>query len=92
MRAWVIYSVVRVGLFAGLFLLLWLLGIEWWLAAISAAVIALCISYIFLGRLRARVAGEIAARREARGEAPAANSDEDVEDALDSEHERGSES
>ena len=81
MRAWVIYSVVRVGLFAGVFLLLWLLGIEWWLAAISAAVIALCISYIFFGKLRARVAEEIEARRKAAG-VPAANSDEDAEDSL----------
>jgi len=80
-RAWVIYSVVRVGLFAGVFLLLWLLGIEWWLAAISAAVIALCISYIFFGKLRARVAEEIEARRKAAG-VPAANSDEDAEDSL----------
>jgi hypothetical protein len=80
-RAWVIYSVVRVGLFAGVFLLLWLLGIEWWLAAISAAVIALCISYIFFGKLRARVAEEIEARRKAAG-VPVANSDEDAEDSL----------
>ena len=72
---------VRVGLFAGVFLLLWLLGIEWWLAAISAAVIALCISYIFFGKLRARVAEEIEARRKAAG-VPVANSDEDAEDSL----------
>jgi hypothetical protein len=91
-RAWVIYSIVRVGLFLALFALLYLLKVEWWVAAIAAAIIALCISYIFLGRLRGRVAEEVAARRAAAGRPPAAESDEATEDALDSERDRGSES
>jgi hypothetical protein len=97
----VIYSVVRVGMFLGLFVLLLVLGVDWWIAAIAAAVIALCISYIFLGKLRGRVAEELHERRQAGAAQPADHSDEGIEDALetpdaaeprDSERERGSES
>ena len=92
MRAWVTYSVLRVGLFIVLFTLLLVLGVVYWVAAISAALIALCVSYIFFGRLRGRVAEELVARRAASSERPTADSDEGAEDALDSERDRGSES
>jgi hypothetical protein len=50
-------------------------------AAIVAALLALCISYIFFGRLRERVAAELAASREAKAaNAAKAGSDEDAED------------
>jgi hypothetical protein len=91
-RAWVIYSLLRVGLFLVLFTVLLVLGVVYWIAAIAAALIALCISYIFLGRLRGRVAEEHAARRAADTQPPKADSDEGAEDALDSERDRGSES
>lgn len=54
-----------------------LVGVEWWLAAILAAVIGLCVSYIFFGKLRDAVARDLAARRAA----PPEDSDADVEDA-----------
>ena len=92
MRAWVIYSLLRVGLFIALFTLLLLLGVVYWVAAIAAAIIALCISYIFFVRLRGRVAEELVARRAASSKPPSANSDEGAEDALGSERDRGSES
>jgi hypothetical protein len=82
-RAWVLYSLIRVGIIIAVFALLVALGIQWWLAAIVAAVIALCISYIFLGKLRGQVAADIAERRASAGQPPAASSDEGVEDALD---------
>ncbi len=89
MRAWVTYSVLRVGLFLVIFALLLIVNIPWWLAATIAAVVALCISYIFFGKLRAQVATEFAARRRA----PAPDSDEDAEDGPDdSEGQRRSES
>jgi len=91
-RAWVIYSLLRVGLFIALFTLLLLLGVVYWVAAIAAAIIALCISYIFFGRLRGRVAEELVARRAASSQPPSADSDESAEDALGSERDRGSES
>jgi uncharacterized membrane protein YphA (DoxX/SURF4 family) len=91
-RAWVIYSLLRVGLFVVLFTAMLLLGVVYWVAAVAAAIIALCISYIFFGRLRGRVAEEFTARRAAGTQPPRADSDEGAEDAVDSERDRGSES
>lgn len=64
MRAWVLYSLVRLGMFAAAFAILyWLLPSElWWLSAICAAIIALSLSYIFLAGMRARVARDLAER------------------------------
>jgi len=67
-RSWVVYSLVRIGIFAAAFALLyWLLpqGL-WWLAAICAALIALSLSYIFLAGLRERVTADLAARAQRR--------------------------
>ena len=86
-------------MFLGLFLLFFVLGIVWWLAAILAAVVSLCLSYIFLAKQRDAVAADIAARRSA----PATRGDdENAEDREEddpprstgsrpSEGERGSE-
>ena len=83
MRAWIVYSAVRVGVFLLLFALLFALtaavGLEpaWLISAVVAALLALCISYIFFGRLRERVAVEVAAGRVAPAKS---GDDEDVED------------
>lgn len=83
MRAWVLFTIVRVGLFAVLFVVLYALTAQlgsfaWAGAAVLAALLALCISYIFFGGLRARVAAEMAERtRERKAKA---GSDEDAED------------
>lgn len=77
MKPWVAYTLIRVGLFVGIFALLYALGVVWWLSAALAALLGLCISYIFFGRLRAAVARDLAAAR-AR---PATDADADVEDA-----------
>jgi hypothetical protein len=73
---WVQYSLIRIGVFAAVLTVLLLLRLEWWLAAIVAAVIGLCVSFIFFGDLRTRVATDLAARR---GRTPA-DADADVED------------
>jgi hypothetical protein len=65
-----------VGVFALAFAVLMLVGVEWWLAAILAAVIGLCVAYIFFGKLRDAVAADIAQRRAA----PSGDSDSLVED------------
>lgn len=73
------YSVLRVALFAGLFTLLLLVGVDWLIAALIAAVVGLCISYIFLRQQREAVVGSLSGRtRAARRDA-----DEDEDDALD---------
>ncbi|WEO77715.1 DUF4229 domain-containing protein [Cryobacterium sp. SO2] len=54
--AWLVFTVLRVLTFAIPFVLLLALAIEGWLAAILAAVIGLCLSYIFLRKPRDTVA------------------------------------
>ena len=82
MRAWVLYSLVRLAIFAAVFgLLFWLLPQNlWWLSAICAALIALSLSYIFLGRLRARVTSDLQARSERRRAGRPDDPDAEVED------------
>jgi divalent metal cation (Fe/Co/Zn/Cd) transporter len=75
-KPWVAYSLVRVGVFAVVFAALMLARVEWWLAAIIAAVIGLCVAYIFFRRLRDAVALDLAERR-AR---PAGDADSAAED------------
>jgi uncharacterized membrane protein YjjB (DUF3815 family) len=73
---WIAYSLLRVGLFAVFFLVLFLLGLEWWFAAIIAAALGFCVAYIFFRPLRERVAAELAAARARSDPRP----DEAVED------------
>ena len=76
MRPWIAYSFLRVGLFTAFFAVLFVLGIEWWLAAIIAAALGFCVAYIFFRRLRERVAADLAASRANADRRP----DEVVED------------
>ncbi len=75
MPAWIPYTLLRLALFGGVFALLWLLGIDYWLAAIFAAVIGLTVSYIFFAPLHSRVTDEIAASRAAKGREPKAENE-----------------
>ncbi|TFB95008.1 DUF4229 domain-containing protein [Cryobacterium sp. HLT2-28] len=54
--AWVTYSVYRVLLFAVPLAILLALQITWWIAALVAALIGVCLSYLFLRTPRERVA------------------------------------
>jgi hypothetical protein len=74
-----------VGLFVVLFAILYALTAQLWAfawaaAAVIAALLSFCISYIFFGRLRARVATDLAASR--RSKAAPAGSDEAAEDTV----------
>lgn len=89
MRAWILYSALRVGVFLAIFALLLALTTAigwnpaWLISACAAAVLALCVSYIFFRPLRERVALDlVAARSGATDRAPKAGSDEDAEDAA----------
>ena len=77
MKPWLAYSLVRIGVFVAVFAVLMLANVPWWLSAIIAAIVGLCIGYIFFGRLRNAVALDIAERR-AR---PAGDADSAAEDA-----------
>jgi uncharacterized membrane protein YphA (DoxX/SURF4 family) len=74
--AWVQYSLIRVGLFAVVLAALLVLGLEPWISALAAAIIGLCVSYIFFAPLRSKVTADLANRR---GRAPV-DADADVED------------
>lgn len=65
-------------MFAGAFAILMLLGLEWWLSALFAAAISLCIAYLFLSGQRDQVIGELQRRRQT-GDEPGV--DEEAEDA-----------
>ncbi len=75
------YTVLRLLAFAvPLLLLVFLTGLQPWIAAIIAAIIGLCVSYIFLRTPRETVAQELFARR--HGDNPVPHDDEDAEDAA----------
>lgn len=90
MRAWILYSALRLGLFAVLFAILYGLTVSsfpstaWLMAGLGGAVLAFCISYIFLKSLRERVALELVKARSGTGTNAKvrAGSDEDVEDTA----------
>lgn len=63
MSAWISYSLARVGVFAVVFAGLVFSGVTVWVAALLAALIGLCVGYIFFRGLRDRVATDIATRR-----------------------------
>jgi hypothetical protein len=79
-KPWLLYSVIRLALFAVVLTILLLAQTPGWIAAIIAAIFGLAASYLFLGTLRAQVVQDVADRRSGRTKAPA--DDEDVEDAL----------
>ena len=47
-RQWILYSIARLALFGGVFAILMLLSVDLWISGIVAAIIALCVSYIFI--------------------------------------------
>ena len=59
---WFRYSLIRLGLFAGTFSLLLVLGLVWWASALFATVISFTVSYIFFAKLRSEVAEDLATR------------------------------
>lgn len=77
---WLLYSFIRIGLFAALFAGLMLIGVEWWLSAIFATVLAFAISYLLLHKTRDELALDLQHRR-ARGNV---DPDADIEnEAMD---------
>jgi hypothetical protein len=59
-KPWIIYTLIRVGIFAAVFAVLYgLLSFEPWVAAGNAAVIGLATSYLFFRRQRDAAVGSI---------------------------------
>lgn len=75
------FSILRIGIFAAVLLVLLLvLPVPPWASALIAAVIALCLSFLFLGKPRGEVSQDIARRRGA----PERTDDEVEDSTLDS--------
>ncbi len=55
-RQWISYSLLRLGIFAAVLIVLLVLQIEPWIAALVAAVVGLCVAYIFFRPQREAVA------------------------------------
>jgi hypothetical protein len=78
--SWITYTVLRLLVFAVPLVILLLVGLVWWLAVIAAALIGLCLSYIFLSRPRNAVSSDLYAVR--HREKPVRSEDDDAEDAA----------
>jgi hypothetical protein len=77
-----LYSVIRLAIFAAVLTLLLLAQTPGWIAAIVAAIFGFAASYVFLGKLRDQVARDVQDRRS--GKIRPATDDEDAEDLLES--------
>ncbi|MFP7762246.1 DUF4229 domain-containing protein [Marisediminicola sp. LYQ134] len=77
-RPWILYTVIRLGIFAVVLTALLLIGLEPWVSAIAAAVVGLCVTYIFFSRQREQV---VTSFYEYRTAGPR-DADADVEDEL----------
>lgn len=84
MRTWILYSVLRVGIFVVILLVLLLLGIEWWIAATFAALLAVAVSLLTLNRLRDTASTQLADAQERRMRGRI--TDEHIEDEVIDEH------
>jgi hypothetical protein len=80
----IIYSVLRLGLFALALVGLWLAGMGGWLLVVLAAVVAWALSYVLLAARRDAAARWIADRRSAGRPrfSPAVEADAAAEDAA----------
>ncbi len=78
-RPILLYSLLRVVLFAVPFVILMVLGIWWWVSAIVAAIIAACVSYLFLGRQRDAVSETVHGWRQ---HGTSRDDDNEVENAV----------
>jgi hypothetical protein len=76
-RQWIVFSLIRVGTFAAALAILVLVGLNVFVAAIGAAVIGFCVSYIFLRKQREAVSTSIGHLR--------ANKDRDRDNELENE-------
>lgn len=77
-RRIVVYSILRLLLFAVPFVIFMLLRIDWWISALLATVIAVCLSYLFLRQQR----NEVAATVQSWGKGDHHDADNDLENAA----------
>lgn len=79
MGVWFRYSLIRLGIFAGVFVAMTLFGIEWWAAGLFAVGISFLASYIFFWDQRQHMAQQLG-ERVSRRKKKAADPDAAAED------------
>jgi len=83
MGLWFRYSLIRLGIFLGVFVLMIIFGIEWWVAGLFAIGISFLASYIFFWDQRqemARQLGEKVQRRKKNTTDPDAEAEDNALD------------
>ena len=75
---WIRYSLVRLGVFGGVFALLYSVGVRWWIALIFATILSFTVAYIFMGTTRRALSQQLGERL--RKNTP--DSDAEAEDSL----------
>lgn len=83
LRPWIVYTAIRVVLFGIALTILLLLSVNPIIAAVAAAVVGLCISYIFFRGKRDEVALDIVARRSVKTKDPDNDLENEVLDRLE---------
>jgi hypothetical protein len=81
--SWLTYTVLRLLVFAIPLVVLLLLGLVWWISVIAAALIGLCLSYIFLSKPRNAVSSDLYEARHREKHVPSID-DESEDAAVDS--------
>lgn len=79
MSVWFRYSLIRLGIFFGVFFVMFIFGIEWWVAGLFAVGISFLASYIFFWDQRqemARQLGERVQRNKKKPEDPDAEAED----------------
>ncbi len=80
---WIKYTLIRLGLFALLTIVIALMGATWLIAAVLAAMISFAVSVIFLSGMRDEMSKQIYQKRN-----KSSDSDADFEDKLKSDAEQ----
>ena len=84
MKAWLVYTLARLGIFAVALVVLFVIGLPWYWATIGAALIGLLVSYIALPGLRGQVTSSLASRRSRKEHDADSDFEDDFVDAADS--------
>ena len=84
MKAWLVYTLARLGIFAAAVALLLLTPLPWYWAVIVGALIGLLVSYIALPKLRSNVTQSLANRRGVPERDADSDFEDDFVDAADS--------